>query len=59
MNNKKPVSIEFYSKDYRRIKKAADAEHMGVATWCRQKLLLLLDGQLVKAPEKEMCSADS
>ncbi|MCQ4574560.1 MAG: hypothetical protein NOU37_04875 [Candidatus Brocadiales bacterium] len=50
MVNKKSVNIEFYSKDYRRIKEAARAEQMGAATWCRQKILQFLDGRLIEAP---------
>lgn len=45
------VYIPFNQQDYKVIERAAGEEHLAVATWCRQKLLMLIEGRLIEAPE--------
>lgn len=48
MEEKKPMQIVFDVADLQRIEEAAEKEHLPPSTWCRQKLLMYLEGRLVE-----------
>lgn len=48
MNKKKQwkyLRVQMHEEDWRSLNEQAEREHLSLATWCRQKLLQLLDGR--------------
>lgn len=52
----KKVSLPFDEDTFSKVERAAEAEHLALATWCRRILLMYLEGRLVeKSPEPCEC----
>lgn len=55
MSEKQPLHIVCDGELYENLEKAAKREHLALATFCRQKLSMYLEGRLIEAPEREAC----